>query len=387
MSARLRVVVCGYVVRGPLGGLAWHHLQYVLGLHRMGHDVLFVEDSDDYESCYDPRTDAMGADPSYGLSFAADAFDRLGLGDRWGYYDQHTDRWSGPISSDAVARICSADVLLNVSAVNPPRAWWEDVPRRALIDTDPAFTQLRHLQNPFDGEQARAAHTNFFTFAENVGGIGEVPDDGLPWQPTRQPVVIDSWPVVAAERTAPWTTVMQWDSYKERRHAGVLYGMKSRSFEPYFNLPRRLPDERLTLAVGNPTAPRSRLEAIGWGVVDPITITRTPWTYREFVQASKGEFGVAKHGYVVSRSGWFSERTAGYLASGKPAVVQDTAFTEWLPTGEGLFAFTDLEEAVAGLAAVDADYERHCLAARDLAAAYFGHAQVLDDLLAAVAAG
>src|SRR5436305_15143490 len=130
MTTRVRVVVCGYIVRGPLGGLAWHHLHYVLGLHRMGHDVVFVEDSDDYEPCYDPSRGTVDTDPTYGLSFATAAFDRLGLGGRWSYFDAHRDQWHGPLGPDGPAVFDNADVILNVSGVNPPRPWWENVEKR-----------------------------------------------------------------------------------------------------------------------------------------------------------------------------------------------------------------------------------------------------------------
>jgi len=375
MSDALRVVVCGYLVRGPLGGLAWHHLQYVLGLHRMGHDVVFVEDSDDYESCYDPRTDSLGTDPGFGLAFAADALGRLGLGERWAYYDEHTGRWHGPLAAE---RLSSADVLLDVSGVNPPRPWWDGVPVRALIDTDPAFTQLRHLDD--EAAAARAgAHTHFFTFAENTDAA--LPDDGLPWHPTRQPVVLDAWAATDGEPDGPWTTVMQWDSYAERRRDGIAYGMKSRSFDDYLDLPARVPQARLELAVGAPQPAQDRLREHGWRVLNPLEAISGPWDYQRFVRASKGEFSVAKHGYVISRSGWFSERTAGYLASGRPAVVQDTGFSRWLPSGSGVLAFTTVDEAAAAIEAVDADYAGHCRAAREIAADYFAHDRVLARLL------
>jgi hypothetical protein len=371
----MRIAVCGYIVRGPLGGLAWHHLQYVLGLHRMGHDVAFVEDSDDYEGCYDPSTNAMGTDPAYGLRFAADAFARVGLDGRWCYHDAHEGRWLGPL---APRWLDDCELLIDVSGVNPPRPWWDRIPARALIDTDPAFTQLRHL------EHGAPAHTAFFTFAENVGDGARLPDDGLPWRPTRQPVVIDAWPESEAPADGPWTTVMQWDSYPEREHDGVRYGMKSRVFDEYLGLPARLPAERFGLALGSATGTvRDRVQAQGWTLHDPLEVTRDPWTFQDFVRASKGEFSVAKHGYVVSNSGWFSERTAGYLASGRPAVVQDTGFTRRLPTGEGLIGFSDLDSAVAGIEAVSADLARHAAVARELAAAHFGHEVVLSDLLSA----
>src|SRR5260221_10172415 len=205
---KLRVVVMGYIVRGPIGGLAWHHLQYVLGLARLGPDVLFVEDSDDYPSCYDPSRHVVDCDPSYGLRFAAGAFERVGLGEAWSYYDAHTRRWLGPARGDAEAFCRSADFVLNVSAVNPLRDWTIEVPARVLVDTDPVFTQVKHLTD--DKARSRALdHNAHFTFAENVSrGTAKLPDDGFEWRPTRQPVVLDMWPMTIAPSHAPFTTVM-----------------------------------------------------------------------------------------------------------------------------------------------------------------------------------
>ena len=147
-ASRLRIVVLGYIVRGPLGGLAWHHLQYVLGLAQLGHDVYFLEDSDDYPSCYDPSRHVFDTDPTYGLRFASSTFERLGLTERWAYHDAHTSQWFGPCG-ERITDVCRDAVLaLNVSGLNPLRPWLLQVPKRIFIDTDPVFTQIRHLQDP-----------------------------------------------------------------------------------------------------------------------------------------------------------------------------------------------------------------------------------------------
>lgn len=376
----LRIVVLGYVVRGPLGGLAWHHLQYVLGLRALGHDVYFVEDSDDYPSCYDPSRGVVDADPSYGLRFAARAFKRLGLAERWCYHDAHAARWSGPLAP-RVREVCeSAELLLNLSGVNPLRAWTERAPARVFVDTDPAFTQIRHLTDPSACALA-AAHNSFFTFAENVARDGcLVPRDGFAWRPTRQPIVLDAWPVTPGPPEGSWTTVMQWDSYRAREYGGRRYGMKSDSFAEYFELPARA-GPVFEIALGSEGAPRERLRAKGWRLRDPLEVTRDPWTYQEFVRASKAEWSVAKHGYAASRSGWFSERSAAYLASGRPVLTQETGFSDWLETGAGLLAFDTIEAALAGMAEIDGDYARHCRAARALAEEFFDARKVLTDLI------
>lgn len=381
-NAPLRIVVLGYIVRGPLGGLAWHHLQYVLGLRQLGHDVFFVEDNDDTPwSCYDPRSGEMSGDPAYGLSFAAAAFDRLGLGDGWAYFDGYVGDWHGPAGSSAVEFCAQADIVLNVSGVNPLRAWTSDVPHRILVDTDPVFTQLRIADDPVF--RARAdGHTRFFTFAENIRSDGAaVPALDREWLPTRQPVVLDAWPVAEAPPGGPYTTVMQWESYPAREHDGVRYGMKSDSFAVLEDLPARV-DVPLELAVGSDSAPRNALLARGWRVVDPLRVASDPWSYQAYISRARGELTVAKHGYVVSRCGWFSERSAAFLASGRPVIAQETGFSDWLPTGQGLLAFSTTNEAAAALVAVEADYSRHADAARALAEEWFDARVVLDDLLA-----
>jgi hypothetical protein len=384
MRERLRIIVLGYIVRGPMGGMAWHHLQYVLGLHRLGHDVYFVEDSDDFPSCYDPSRGVMDIDPSYGLHFASHAFARLGLADRWAYHDVHTGRWLGPCSDRAPGVFLSADAVLNVSGVNPLRPWLEQVPVRVLIDTDPLFTQVRHLTDAAALERTRQ-HTAFFTFGENIPrGTSRVPSDGLPWRATRQPIVLDSWPVTPGPVRGHFTTVMQWDSYPAREYEGQRYGMKAESFGPYINLPGST-GETLELALGSPSAPRGWLTDRGWALEDPLSVTRDLWTYQSYIQESKSEFAVAKDGYVRAWSGWFSERSAAYLASGRPVVAQDSGFSEWLPVGEGILAFRDVEEAVEAIREVSNHYTDHCRSARALAEGYFDARDVLVRLLESAA--
>src|SRR5439155_10118990 len=170
-TSRLRIVVLGYIVRGPLGGMVWSNLQYLQGLARLGHDVYFVEDSNDYPSCYDPARDVVDADPSYGLAFAGRTLERIGLHERWTYWDAHTARWLGPCAARAGEICATADLLLNLCGVNPLRPWLEAIPVRAFVDEDPAFTQIRHLTDPAARELA-ARHTAFFSFGENVGRSG-----------------------------------------------------------------------------------------------------------------------------------------------------------------------------------------------------------------------
>jgi hypothetical protein len=377
-AERLRIIVLGYIVRRPLGGGAWSTLQYALGLHDLGHDVFFFEDSEDYEACYDPTRHVTDADPTFGLNFAAETLSAVGLGDRWTYYDAHTDRWLGPCADRALSICDTADLVITASGRLRP--WTRAVPRRAYIDKDPLFAQVRHIEEP-DRLAATAEHTSFFTYGWNIGqGTSDVPDDGLPWQSHRQPVCLDRWAGAPPHSSGRFTTIMQWDAYQPVTFEGREYGMKSASFAPFEDLPRRV-GPILELGVGGPDVPRARLRAADWHLVNPLEPTRTPWTYQEYLRSSRGEFTIAKHGYVASRCGWFSERSANYLASGRPVITQETGFSDWLPVGEGLLSFGNPDEAAAAIEEVCGNYAAHCRAARALVEAHFDARSVLGRLV------
>lgn len=380
MNSRLRIIVLGYIIRGPLGGMAWHHLQYVLGLSHLGHDVYFLEDSDDYPSCYDPQRHVTDTDPSYGLRFAERAFDRIGMAGRWAYYDAPEQRWLGPCAEQTASLCETAELLINVSGINPLRPWFIQIPHRVLVDTDPVFTQIRHLADSKARVQANR-HTCFFSFGENVSGVdGQIPDDGFAWRATRQPIVLEAWPRTLPVPQGSYTTVMQWDSYKSIFYKDRQFGMKSASFKSFLDLPGKTP-VTLELALGNKHAPRRQLQAEGWEIRNPLEVSSSLDTYQRYLQGSKAEFSVAKQGYVVSRSGWFSERSACYLATGRPVIVQDTGFTDNIETGRGLFAFKSQNQVITAIEEVEANYSDHCVAARELAQQYFDARKVLTRLI------
>jgi hypothetical protein len=385
-SSGLRVIVLGYVVRGPIGGIAAYHLNYLLGLAALGHDVYFVEDSDDYPSCYDPDRQTTDIDPSYGLRFAADVFERAGFGARWAYHDAHRAQWHGPCAGRIAALCQSADLLLDLGGVNPLRPMVLEVPARALVDLDPVFTQIRHMTDA--AAHGRAGHyTSFFSVAHNIGAEGcTIPDDGCPWQPTRQPLVADLWPVIPAPANGRFTTVMQWESYPAVEHEGMRYGLKSDSFAPLLDLPARAGDV-FELAVGARPAALEPLRRHGWRVRDPLEASRDLAAYAAFIRGSAAEFGIAKHAYVASGSGWFSDRTLLYLATGRPALVQETGCSQWLPTGTGLVAFSTADEAAEGIADIRRRYATHCDAAAALAREYFAAEKVLPPLVERAMAG
>jgi hypothetical protein len=384
-DTRLRIIVLGFLVREPTGGLAWAYLNYLCGLMELGHDVYYLEDSSDRPSCYGADLSGPSTDPAYGLSFAARVLGNIGLGDRWGYYDAHTKTWQGPRKNDALVLCQTAELVLNVSGYNPIRDWLKSIPARAIIDIDPGFTQIRNLTNAAFRRHC-ADHTAFFSIGKNIGKPScLIPDDGFPWQPIHQPVSLSAWPHVPAMRDGRYTTVMTWESSAHPLEYGNLRleMKKSVSFAPLIDLPSRV-GSIFELAIrARSESTLSMLRDANWGFANIDAVSSDPWTYQEFIQQSRAELGITTAGYLTTRCGWFSERSIGYLASGRPVLQQDTGFPDWLPCGAGVFAFRSAEEAAQAIARIESDYDAHCRAARELAEEYFAAPRVLNPLIEA----
>jgi hypothetical protein len=256
------------------------------------------------------------------------------------------------------------------------------IPVRVYLDLDPAFVQLWHAVQGID--MRFAGHTHFVTVGLALGQSGcSVPTCGLPWLTTLQPVVLGHWPVAEGVTHDALTTVGNWRGYGSVEHEGVFYGQKAHSLRPLLALPTRT-REKFLLALAIHPGEAKDLEALagnGWGLIDPARVAGTPGEYRNFLQTSKAEFGIAKGGYVASRCGWFSDRSACYLASGRPVLAQQTGFDRHLPTGEGLFAFATIDDVLAALESLNSDYRRHARAARAIAEDYFDSDRVLSRLL------
>lgn len=385
MSERLRISVLGFIGRLPLAGVTSHFLQFVLGLHRLGHDVFYIED--DGSTPFDPVNETRTMDLTYTFEYMARHFEPFGLGDRWTYMDADGN-YLGPMSKARAHEVLrTSDVLLNVSAGNILREEHLHPPARVLIDADPPYLQIWAEQGFQDTVEFLAQHTTLLTFAENFGKPGcRVPSGGFDWQTTRQPVVLHLWPFVFKPDAVALTTVMNWRIARDTEYQGEVYGQKDQEFRKFIRLPGRT-SQILDIGMGHPKAPRDLLRQKGWRLHDPFPPTRDLWTYQSYLANSRGEFSVAKNAYVRPWSGWFSERSTCYMATGKPVVLQDTGFSEWLPTGEGVLSFTTLDEAVEAIEEMNADYERHCKAARRLVEEHFNSDDVLRDLLAKAGSG
>jgi hypothetical protein len=370
------VLLSGMVAGDPHhGGATWAVLQYALGFRRLGCAVTLVEP---VAARGNPL--AASAATAYFRAVAA----RFGLTDSAALLYEATRETVGlpyPRLVDAARR---ADVLVNVAGMltdpdlaGPPRT-------RVYLDLDPGFVQVWHAQGI---DMRFAGHTHFVTVGQNVGRPGcPVPTCGRDWVPTLPPVVLAEWPVGAGVEFDGLTTVANWRGYGSAEHGGVFYGQKAHSFRPLFGLPSRVPVRfRPALAIHpGEVADVAALAANGWDVLDPAAVAGTPDAYRNFVCGSWAELGVAKSGYVNSRCGWFSDRSACYLAAGRPVVAQDTGFGDAVPTGEGLLSFRTADDAAAAVEAVRADYPRHARAARHLAAEVFDSDRVLPRLLRSV---
>ncbi len=382
-------MVTGLVATYPVGGVAWDYLQYVQGFAALGCEVTYLEDTGQW--FYDPHAETFTPQGDRGAAYLAAGL-RVLLPDRtppWAV--RRPDGSLIGLDEAALGRACAgADLFLNLSGSCWLREPYRAARVAAYVDTDPCYSQAKLAAvdaGIADEATARSAfliraHDVFFTLGEHIGQPDcTIPTGGLTWLPTRQPVVLSDWPVTDGADDGAFTTVLSWSINPTPPVVeGRSYGGKDVEFARFLDLPRRI-REPLEAAISG-AAPRERLAAAGWLVTDARTVSATLDDYRRYLQRSRGELSVAKEAYVATRSGWFSTRSAVYLASARPAILQDTGFSAHLPCGPGLHAFTTAEEAVAALAAVRADYRTACAHARAVAEECFRAEDVCRRLLA-----
>jgi hypothetical protein len=383
----LCLVVVGTLASSPYAGMAWMHMQIAAGLRRLGHDVYYIETTSSWP--YDPVRQACVRDSDYALSYLERIAQSFGLGDRWAYRRSYSDKaWFGLPRAKAEGLLASADAVLNVAGATRFAEEGLKVGRLVHFGTDPVIHEIRFAQGDENIGTLIAEHDECVTYGENIGRA-DCPIPPLPRlrAKTRQPVLLDLWESSPPARDV-FTTVGNWKQTGDdvEFNGKAYYWSKHHEFLKFMGLPQRV-DVPLELAMGQAgmsTDDRALLKASGWQLVDATAFTTDPWPYREYVRSSRGEFTVAKDQNVRLRSGWFSERSACYLAAGRPVITQDTGFGTVLPTGEGLFAFNTMEEILTAFDAINADYARHSRAARAIAEEYFRAetvlAKVLEDL-------
>ncbi len=373
------IIFAGMIGRNGVGGAAWENMQYLAGLLELGHDVYYLEDCGPSSWVYHWENEALTDDPAYPAAYVEHCLHLIDMQDRWIY--RAGERSLG-LGIDDFKQLCGRADCMIIGAL-PLKLWRPeyDLPAiRVYIDVDPGFTQMR-LANG-DALLARTLDRceRLFTIGRGIGGPGSpIPSAGYRWHETRPLVSLKHWPVAPADDDSlHFTTVMRWRGYGDVVYEGVEYGQKDREFERFRLLPAHTTQAFRLALMGTDPLP---LQASGWDVVPGWVPSTTPESYRDFIQGSRAEFSVAKHGYVATGSGWFSDRSVCYLASGKPVLVQDTGIDTWLPVGEGILTFRSLDQAISGIDEINRHYNRHCRTARDLVERHFDSGIVLTNLL------
>jgi hypothetical protein len=359
------------------GGATWAVLQYALGLERLGHNVVFVEQIDPDAV----KPEGVALDRSRNAAYFDQVTTSFGLADRSALLVSGSRETIGLPYARLVELGRDADILINISGILTDETLLSTAPVRIYLDLDPAFNQLWHASGI---DMRFGGHTHFVTVGQALGSPQcAVPTCGLEWITTVPPVVLDQWPGPQKSAADAYTTIGHWRAYGSIEYEGVHYGQKVHSMRPLMSLPT-LTGARFTMALAIHPDEEKDLSALAenrWALVDPQKAAGTPERYRSFIQGSRGELGIAKLGYVVSQSGWFSDRSVCYLASGRPVIAQETGFTRFLPSGEGLLSFDTTEDIVAAVEDVEGDYTRHSNTARAIAEEHFDSDRVLARLV------
>jgi hypothetical protein len=388
-TRKLRLIVLGMMGRCPFGGQTWLYLNWLRGLAANGHDVWYVEDDTVWP--YDPAANRVTDDCTYAVRHVADSLERVGLGGRWAFRlaDRAGACWN--MTGDRLDELYrSCDALLNIVGATGLREEHLRAPCRVYVETDPVTAELRAAAGDSQ-DWLFETHDAFVTYGENYGA----PDCGVPLDrvhrrfprihKTRQPIDLDLWPAAPVDASARYFTTI--GNYRQAGadvtwNGQTFHWSKHHEWERFADLPSRT-SQPFELAMQCTPADRAFLERRGWRVVSPQELSLDIFDrYPDYFRRSRAEFTVAKDQNVRLKSGWFSERDACYLASGKPVVSQGTGFANVLPTGQGLFAFTTHDDALAAIDRINCDYATHCAAARDLAVEYFDAKKVAAKMIA-----
>jgi hypothetical protein len=374
----MKVILAGLIGQSGTGGQAWAYAQYMLSLLELGHDVCYLEDCGEQSWVYNWERQEFTTDPAYPAAYIERCLHTLGLGDRWIF--RAGDATAG-MSLAEFREFCSSADLLIIRAA-PLSVWREEYhwpQRKAFIDVDPGFTQFSLIRGNSLLVDTLDRCDRVFTIAQRIGATDcLIPSAGYSWIPTLPPVSLSEWPALFDAEAEFFTSVMRWRGFRTETFEGVDYEQKNKTFIEFLELPRYSRQKFKLAYIGeNPDL----LTENGWHVTAGEIATDTPHSYRNFIQTSRAEFGVAKHAYVESRGGWFSDRSVCYLASGKPVLLQDTGLTDWLSNGEGLVLFRSLSDAIRGVELINSDYETHAGAARRLAEDMFDARKVVGQLL------
>jgi hypothetical protein len=377
------IIVFGILFWFPLAGVTYQFLHFLIGLRRLGYDPYYIEDSGRW--IYDPALNDLSPDATNNLNAIVPILEAHGFKDRWAFRGSYPGGRCYGLSEEQILRLYrEADAFLNVTGAQELRHEHMACRRRIYVETDPVAAQIKVAQGNKETIAALQAHDTHFSFGGNFGKPDcRVPVEGYNWLPTVQPVILDLWKNNSHEANGTaFNTIATWrNKGKDIVYNGeTYYWSKDREFKKILDLPKRrsVPFE-LAISVDDKT--RQLLKESQWRVIDPIKLSSDMSDYREFILKSRGEFTVAKDQNIRLRSGWFSDRSACYLAAGRPVITQDTGFGSYLPTGKGLFAFRTMDDILHAVDIIEMDYAGNCCAARDIAKEYFAGEKVLDSLM------
>src|SRR6266403_295262 len=383
---RKRIVVMGFMGSMPIAGVIWQHIHYLVGLQRLGHEVYYIEDS--ARLPYNPETFEVNNEFDYATRVLNRLSQEFGFKKRWAFCARYLPR--NPTAGLPLKKIRQlyrdADAILNICGAQELNDDLLVSDRILYIESDPGVEQIKIDKGVKLTIQYLDRHHALFTFGENIGTKSfPVPTHGFKWLPTRQPVVTDLWRTRRSpSRAAVLTSVANWSTsgLKDITWRGKKYlWSKSREFLRFIAAPEKA-GETFELATNiEDAATRAKFERNGWRLTSPLQMSVDYWLYRDYVQRSKGEFTVAKDQYVRLNSGWFSDRSACYLAAGRPVIIQETGFTKTYGGNAGLLSFRSLGEIVEAVKAINADYAKHSRAARAVAREYFEAEEVLRSIL------
>ena len=375
-------IIIGSVISMPpySPGIAWTWMQHAVGFQRLGHDVYYLEEVEP-PWCLDSYGKPCRFEDSVNRRLFQATMERFGFMDR-ACQVYHGGEATFGLSLDSLAALCQqADLLLNISGHVKMDLVLGSVRRRVYMDQDPVYTQLWLTE--YGKDLNFEAHDAFLTVGLNIGTPHTpIPAGGVEWHHALPPVVLDCWPAPAAPAAGRFTTIASWAGLRDLCYRGEWYRSKQEEFKRFAGLPGKVNQEfEVALRRHSPDDDGVRLlSANGWILTESSRITDLSG-YQDYLAQSRAEIGIAKNAYVKGRSGWFSDRTAHYLANGRPALVQATGFERHLPTGRGLLTFGSVEEAVVGVERINCDYEAHCRAAREIAEEYFDYRKVLPKML------
>jgi hypothetical protein len=397
----LTIIVVGSLASDPYAGMAWMNMQIAVGLQRLGHDVWYFETTSTWP--YNPVTQTRVDNVQYAVPYLKSIVESFGLKDRWAYRCSFlkSKDWYGLDKGKAEDLLANADLVLNISGATRFAEEGLKVGRLVYYGTDPVYHEIKYAAGDETTKIVVDEHDDVVTYGENIG-TADCPIPPLPRlrAKTRQPVLTDLWRNGATEK-GRLTTVGNWkQGGRDLVFNGVTYyWSKHHEFLKFIDLPLRT-EQPIEVAMnlagletfkygagtevpayGLAVDEYSLLTSNGWNLIDAPAFTTDPWKYRDYIKASRGELTFAKDQNIRLRSGWFSERSACYLAAGRPVITQDTGFGSVLPTGEGLFAFNTMEDVLSAIIAINADYDKHCKAATAIAEEYFKAEKVMDKLL------